>query len=43
MNRILTTIVQLFLAGGAIVCIGYMWQNLKEDLAEIKNDLRKQK
>jgi len=41
MNRILTTLVQLVIVGGAIVCIGYMWQNLKEDLAEIKNDLRR--
>lgn len=41
LNRILTTLVQLMLAGGAIVCVGYMWKDIKEDIAEIKNDLRK--
>jgi len=41
MNRILTTLVQLVLAGGAIVCLRLMWQDLKNDLIEIKNDLRK--
>jgi len=41
MNRILTTLVQLMLVGGAIVCFRLMWQDLKNDLAEIKNDLRK--
>ena len=41
MNRILTTIVQLVLAGGAIVCVSMMWQDIKKDIKEIKNDLRK--
>jgi hypothetical protein len=41
MNRILTTIVQLFIAGGALICLRLMWADLKTDLAEIKNDLRK--
>ena len=41
MNRILTTLVQLFIAGGALVCLRLMWADLKTDLAEIKNDLRR--
>ena len=39
MNRILTTLVQLFIAGGAIVCLRLMWADLKNDIAEMKNDL----
>jgi hypothetical protein len=39
MTRVLTTVVQLILAGGAIVCIAMMWQDLKHDLQEMKNDL----
>jgi len=39
MNRVLTTIVQLMLAGGAIILIRMMWHDLKNDLQEIKNDL----
>jgi len=38
-NRLLTTIVQLMLAGGAIILLRMMWQDLKHDLQEIKNDL----
>lgn len=41
MNRILTTLVQLMLVGGSIVLGRMMWQELKHDLKEIKNDLRK--
>jgi hypothetical protein len=41
MSRLITTIVQLFLAGGAIVCIAMMWQDIKQDIKEIKNDLRR--
>lgn len=41
MNRILTTLVQLMLVGGSIVLGRMMWHELKEDFAEIKNDLRK--
>ena len=41
MNRILTTLVQLMLFGGALVCLRMMWADLKNDLIEIKNDLRK--
>lgn len=41
MNRILTTLVQLFIAGGAFACLRLMWQDLKTDMQEIKNDLRK--
>ena len=43
MNRILTTIVQLVIAGGAFACLRLMWYDLKVDLNEIKKDLRKQK
>lgn len=41
MNRILTTLVQLMLVAGAFVCIRLMWNDLKADLVEIKNDLSK--
>lgn len=41
MNRILTTLVQLMLVGGSIVLGRMMWQELKHDFQEIKNDLRK--
>ena len=41
MNRIITTLVQLMLVGGAIVLGRMMWQELKEDMKEMKNDLRK--
>ena len=41
MNRILTTLVQLFIAGGAFACLRLMWYDLKKDLDEIKKDLRK--
>jgi cytochrome oxidase assembly protein ShyY1 len=39
MNRILTTIVQLFLVLGTWAVVRLMWQDLKHDIAEIKNDL----
>lgn len=41
MNRVLTTVVQLILAGGAFACLRLMWQDLKHDMKEIKNELRK--
>jgi hypothetical protein len=41
MNRIITTLVQLVLVGGAFACLRLMWQDLKADMQEIKNDLRK--
>jgi hypothetical protein len=41
MSRFLTTVVQLMLAGGAIILLRMMWADLKNDLIEIKNDLRK--
>jgi len=41
MNRLLTTIVQLFLAGSVIILFRMMLPMLKEDWQEIKNDLRK--
>jgi hypothetical protein len=39
MSRILTTIVQLLLVGGAIILGRMMWQELKYDIQEIKSDL----
>lgn len=39
MNRVLTTIVQLMLAGGVFILLRMMWQDLKADLQEMKNDL----
>jgi hypothetical protein len=39
MNRFITTLVQLMLFGGALVCLRLMWSDLKTDLQEIKNDL----
>ena len=41
MNRILTTIVQLFLAGSVFILLRMMIPMLKEDWQEIKNDLQK--
>jgi hypothetical protein len=41
MNRIITTLLQLIIVGGALVCLRLMWSDLKADLIEIKNDLRK--
>ena len=41
MNRLITTLVQLMIAGGALICLRMMWSDLKADLIEIKNDLRK--
>jgi len=40
-NRILTTLVQLALVGGCLAVIRLMWFDLKQDLNEIKKDLRK--
>jgi hypothetical protein len=41
MNRILTTLVQLMLAGSVFVLFRMMLPMLKEDWQEIKNDLQK--
>jgi len=41
MSRFITTLVQLTLFLGVLACFRLMWQDLKNDLAEIKNDLRK--
>jgi hypothetical protein len=40
-NRLLTTLVQLFLAGSVFILFKMMLPMLKEDLQEIKNDLQK--
>jgi hypothetical protein len=39
MNRFITTIVQIFLFLSVFACLRLMWQDLKADLQEIKNDL----
>jgi hypothetical protein len=41
MNRIITTLVQIMLAGGAIILGRMMWQELKQDVKETVKDLRK--
>jgi hypothetical protein len=43
MNRILTILVQLVLSGGAIVLGRMMFADLKQDVKDTYNDLRKQK
>ena len=43
MNRIITTLVQIMLVGGAIILTRMMWYELKEDVKETVKDLRKQK
>ena len=43
MSRVLTTIVQVILFLGVLACFRLMWQDLKSDLAEIKNDLLNRK
>jgi hypothetical protein len=42
MSRMLTTLVQLLLAGSVFILFRMMLPMLKEDWQEIKNDLRKQ-
>lgn len=41
MNRLLTTIVQLFLLGGVVVCARMMWAELKHDVIETIKDFKK--
>ena len=41
MNRLITTLVQLMLVVGAVSLFRMMLPMLKEDIAEIKKDLRK--
>jgi hypothetical protein len=41
MSRLLTTIVQLFLAGSVFILFRMMLPMLKEDLQELKNDFQK--
>jgi hypothetical protein len=41
MSRILTTAVQLFLAGSVFILFRMMLPMLKEDWQEIKNDFQK--
>lgn len=43
MNRIITTLVQLMLVGGAIILGRMMWQELKYDIQEMKHDLKNRK
>jgi hypothetical protein len=39
MTRIITTILQVVMFLGVLTCMSLMWQDLKADLQEIKNDL----
>jgi hypothetical protein len=39
MSRFITTVVQIILFLGFLTCLSLMWQDLKSDLQEIKNDL----
>jgi hypothetical protein len=39
MSRFITTVVQIILFLGLLTCLSLMWQDLKTDLQEIKNDL----
>jgi hypothetical protein len=39
MSRFITTVVQVILFLGVLTCLSLMWQDLKTDLQEIKNDL----
>ena len=39
MSRFITTLVQVLLFFGVITCLSLMWNDLKNDLQEIKNDL----
>jgi hypothetical protein len=39
MSRFITTVVQVILFLGLLTCLSLMWQDLKTDLQEIKNDL----
>jgi hypothetical protein len=39
MSRFITTVVQIVLFFGVVACLSFMWQDLKTDLHEIKNDL----
>lgn len=43
MNRLLTTLVQLMLAGGVIACLRLMWIDLKGDMLEILDEMREGK
>jgi len=39
-NRILTTLVQLMLVGGAVVLGRMMWYDLKQDVKDTMEELR---
>jgi hypothetical protein len=43
MSRFITTVVQVILFLGVLTCLSLMWQDLKTDLQEIKNDLLNRK
>jgi hypothetical protein len=43
MSRIITTVVQVILFLGVLACLSLMWQDLKADLREMKNDLLNKK
>jgi hypothetical protein len=41
MNRLLTSIVQLFLLASVVYCFRLMWADLKADVIETIKDFRK--
>lgn len=41
MNRLITTLVQMFIALGAFACLRLMWQDLKNDVTETIKDFKK--
>ena len=43
MNRLLTSIVQLFLLASVVYCFRLMWADLKADVIETIKDFRKQR
>ena len=43
MSRFITTVVQVILFFGVITCLSLMWNDLKNDLREMKNDLLNRK
>ena len=43
MTRIITIVLQVTMFLGVLACFSLMWQDLKADLAEIKNDLLNRK
>lgn len=41
MNRLITSLIQLVMLGGVIVCVRLMWHDLKNDFKEMIRDFKK--